>query len=154
MRRQEKLIWATLLLLICLSLTSIFIAVTKGPGNYSYPSATPTPVNYDKIGELIDQKLATLPKAPAGIPGVNGNNGVNGTDGKDGKNGATGLQGPAGPKGDTGEKGDTGAQGDPGIPGKTVELRYNDTKQQIEWRYGGDIGWRTLVTTCQLGGTC
>lgn len=84
---------------------------------------------------------------PSGIP-IQGEPGIQGIQGN------PGLVGIAGPQGPQGEVGSAGPQGDPGSPASPIEIRYNTIKNQIEWRYEGDVTWQTLVLACQLINTC
>lgn len=90
------------------------------------------------------------PIGPQGTTGV----GLQGSLGPVGPQGVQGVIGPQGGPGPQGSKGDPGPQGEPGAPGLPVEFRYDADKQQIEWRYIGDLFWRTLVKNCELTNTC
>lgn len=136
--------------LILGALIAVYIAV-RNPSGHSYPKVIQGPkgdtaqIDYSKINSAIAQQLAALPKAQNGVDGLPGENGTMGIQG------LMGIPGPAGPQGPQGE---TGGQGDPGVSGKSIEVRYNDAKAEVEWRYDGDIGWTPLVTACTLTNTC
>lgn len=154
MSRREKAICLAVLILIGLSVASLVISLTRGPGARSYPYAQVSRVDYDKIGQLIDQKLASLPKAQPGPAGANGMNGLNGNAGLQGMPGAQGTQGIMGQQGPAGPQGTKGDQGDPGAPGASVVLRTNPLTLNLEWKYSTDDTWRILELHCQIAGTC
>jgi hypothetical protein len=121
-------------------------------------------------GEPGLQGLQGLPGL-AGLPGDKGDKGDKGDRGEQGPIGPQGSQGERGPQGDQGlqgepgvqgltglrgEQGLQGIQGTAGTNGKEVELRGNNEKDQIEWRYVGeaDDAWRLLVRYCDLTNTC
>lgn len=138
------LIWLAIVALLLMGLISNIIAA-RNPSARSYPRLVQGPIgpkgdtpqiDYTKIANIINQQIATLPKPKDGIDGTNGKNGVIGNPGVNGTNGQDGLP---------------GVQGADGL---SVELRYNAAKQQIEWRYVGDITWKLLVSNCTLANTC
>lgn len=150
-----KIAWVILALVLLLQVAVVIIAV-RAPSGRSYPKATPQVtvdrVDYDKIGQLIDQRLANL-HLINGVDGQPGAVGPVGQTGSVGQAGANGLQGGVGVA-VQGPKGDIGNQGEPGEPGKSVEIRYNLTASRIEWRYVGEFSWIPLVTACTLTNTC
>lgn len=138
------IIWIAIIALLLMGLITNFIAA-RNPSARSYPQQVKVvyeSIDYNKITSQIKQQVAALPLAKAGA------NGKDGKDGQPGKTGATGA------KGAQGVQGSSGAQGEPGAAGKSIEIRFNATKNQIEWRYTGDFGWITLITTCTLTNTC
>lgn len=157
--KLPKVFWllaAIALISLLLNLVTIVIAV-RSPGGDSYPREFPSAVDYSKISNIVAQQIAAQPKAIDGVAGTPGQNGLQGQNGTNGTNGVTGSAGTTGTPGDTGmqgEQGEPGPQGDPGQPGLTVQLRYNNLKNEIEWKYTTDLTWRPLVTTCTLTNTC
>lgn len=132
------LIWIAIVALLLMGLISNVIAA-RNPSARSYPQQVKIvyqPIDYDKINGFIKEQVANIPLAKAGV------------DGKDGQPGRTGA------KGTTGSQGLPGTQGIPGADGKSIQLRYNAAKAQIEYRYDGDITWNGLVTVCTLTNTC
>jgi hypothetical protein len=139
-----KIVWFILGLLLLMSFLSISIAI-HNPSGRSYPRTVAGPqgakgdavqIDYNKLAALIHNEVAALPQPKDGVNGKDGKNGVDGKPGVNGKNGQD------------------GAQGIPGADGKSIELRYNAAKSQIEWRFSGDIAWITLVSGCVLTNTC
>lgn len=94
------------------------------------------------------------PVGVQGIQGPQGKQGEVGLQGEPGPQGVQGIQGPVGETGDTGPQGEQGAQGDPGVAGREIELRHNDKKDRVEWRYVGDEGWQVLMRDCELINFC
>jgi len=150
-RTIRWLIFFIVLLFILVSASTIHSLVS--PSSRSFPQTGPAgprgdtaQVDYDKVESfilpIIQQQFANITKPQ------------NGRDGPMGLPGLAGLPGIQGQQGVQGEPGVAGPQGDPGVPGKSIEIRFNSTKNQIEWRYEGDFTWTLLVTSCQLTNTC
>lgn len=145
MRPQiPKTIWAILIILILMTITSMVVAI-HNPGGVSYPRVIAGPrgpkgdspsIDYGRLELAISRDIAKLP-----IPkdGINGRNGLNGKDGKNGKDGTRETN---------------GLSGDPGIAGKSIEIRHNDALHRTEWRYTGDFGWKILVNDCTILNNC
>lgn len=147
-QKIPPVIWIVLGLLLLFSFFSILIAI-HNPSGRSYPqmvqSAQPEPVDYAKITKIVQHQISLLPTPQNGVNGKDGVNGTNGTTGATGKTGSVGV---------AGAQGSPGPQGEPGATGKSIQLRYNATKAQIEYRYDGDITWNILVTICTLTNAC
>lgn len=148
-RRTLRII-VFLVLVLYVLLIAFFIHKTVEPQSNSFPSIqvilgkdgkdgqTPQ-IDYSKIDAYIQKQIAAIPTP------------INGLNGANGKTGATGSQGQIGK---TGLQGSSGSQGEPGVAGKSIELRYNDAKSEIEWRYVGDLTWVPLLKDCQILNTC
>lgn len=130
-------------------MSSLTVAVAiHNPNGKSYPKTIvgeqgpkgdTAQIDYDKLATIIHNEVATLPVPKDGV------------NGKDGKNGSTGKSGARGVQGADGQP---GIQGSPGADGKSIELRYNSSKAELEYRYDGDLNWTPLVTVCVLTNTC
>lgn len=147
-----KLFWIIIIIAVLLNLVTILIAL-HSPSGKSYPHYIQGPrgeaatVDYDKITSIVKQQIATLPTPHDGKDGQS-------IVGPSGPSGPTGSQGVPGLSGSNGTDGTAGVQGEPGQPGKSIELRYDSARSQIEWRYEGDLLWATLVQACTLTNTC
>lgn len=133
MTRTAKIIVVILSLLVLANLAAIVLYFIKSP---EHKATSPSITRIERV--VGDQ-------GPIGLQGIQGEQGLQGTVGPAGQPSVQGSQGEIGPQ---------GPQGDPGAPAVPLEIRYNDIKQQIEWRYVGDFLWTTLVQACQLTNTC
>jgi S1-C subfamily serine protease len=114
--------------------------------------------NDEKLNFIYDLSL---------LKGKDGKDGKDGVDGKDATSstktsqgsfsggggiyggiinstGSVGPQGPAGPQGLPGQQGPQGPAGLDGIDGKSIEIRYNNNNNSVEWRYLSDLNWTKL----------
>lgn len=66
----------------------------------------------DCVAPSMEEILANIPEAAAGLPGRDGRDGIDGRSGQDGRDGFNGIDG------QDGEPGQPGADGQPGTPGK------------------------------------
>lgn len=139
MTKSAKVIIAILCLLILANLAAIVLYFIKSP---EHKSTSPSITRIERI--IGDQ-------GPIGLQGIQG---VGGLQGAVGPAGQPGVQGTQGEVGAIGPEGPAGPQGEPGAAAVPIEIRYNDIKKQIEWRYVGDMLWTTLVQACQLTDTC
>ena len=147
-RRILRVIIVLIIFLYAL-LAASFIHKSIDPKTTSFPKTqnVKSQIDYDKIIQIIQDKLNSLPLPQNVINGSNGRSGVNGQQGPQGIPGLgiQGIPGPIGPQ---------GPQGEPGSPGKSIELRHNDSKAETEWRYTDDLTWTVLFKDCQILNTC
>lgn len=165
--RQASLVkWLLIVLILVvvgnLIYTTFFLPRDRGyqtiVGNVG-PQGTPGPEGPRGLTGFTGEQG---PVGPQGSQGLQGERGPQGEQGVQGLQGAMGLQGEQGPVGQSGADGLPGPQGLPGNPGspgkdgRELELRGNNDKKQIEWRYVGedDSAWRVLARYCDLLGTC
>lgn len=114
-----------------------FIHSFVKPKTTTFPTAVvqgnpPAQIDYQRVAQIIQQQLATLPapqNGTPGIPGIPGQNGINGVPGTGGVPGKDGTN---------------------GIDGRTPEVRSNPMTGDIEWHYVGDRLWTILVPKCSL----
>lgn len=139
MTKSAKIIIAILSLLVLANLVAIVLYFIKSP---AHKASSPSIISVEKV--IGDQ-------GPIGLQGIQGAEGLQGALGPAGQ---PGVQGSTGVAGVVGPEGPVGPQGEPGAAAVPIEIRYNDTKKQIEWRYAGDMLWTTLVQACQLTDTC
>lgn len=101
----------------------------------------PGVVDYQKVEEIVEEKVSAIPAPPAG------------KDGKDGKDG----KGEPGKDGYTPVKGVDyfdGEQGAPGLNAQQAEFRVHPLTGDVEWRCTGDTLWTTLASNPLLTGSC
>lgn len=127
--------------LVCLSVFSLGLnslhAAASLNNKQSVPAPIPTKaepvkppkVDYQKIDNMIQQRIADLPKP------------------KDGQNGADGKDGARGENGKNAKPADVSVS-------LTPEFRSNPLSHNLEWRYVGDDSWQLLLNACLLTNSC
>lgn len=104
----------------------------------------PEPVDYQKVGQIVQEQIASLPSPKNGLDGMNGTNGANGSDAIVDYNRLQGvielevskLQPPA-----------------PVVPPQ-IEQRENPVNGKTEWRCAGDTLWTSLQSSPILKDGC
>lgn len=96
-------------------------------------------IDYNKVNQLIQDQLASLPKPQNGVNGANGQQGQSGLQGIPGSTGTTGAQGTAG------TNGASGTNGENGVDGLTLQVQVNPITCQLQDKYTISAFWITIA---------
>lgn len=147
-------VWAALLFsqvaVVFLFVSVLTVAIRSQPPEEPLTSTVgkqgpPGVVDYQKVEEIVQEKVAAMPVPPAGKDGQDGRDGQDGKDGKPGEDGRSPVKG---------VDYFDGVQGPPGLSAQQAEFRIHPLTGNVEWRCTGDTLWTTLASNPLLTGSC